>query len=240
MSRSNRRYTVGAKRRRLDRGREAPFWVSEETDLSYGPDNGVEERSPLTGYRILSRKRSNEVESKLTPKHRLRHVAKRQEGEDGRNEDGEGGIIPEIINEVVENAQTPGVTVTVSIGIDIQVTTLSVSGSTFISLSTTMFTLDSTGGISSLPTPTIPLPITPEVSIPIQTTPPSALTNNATSQTPITTTAPVAEPLTPDPSLPQEDVATAPITTISSLQGSNMTDYSEQNILLATNGITRY
>ncbi|KAJ6259153.1 hypothetical protein Dda_6051 [Drechslerella dactyloides] len=75
-------------------------------------------------------------------RHRRRHAVKRQDGEDGRPDDTIDPT-PETPTEAIE--QDPGddgtVTVTVSVGLSLQFATITSAGSTFVSVSTAIFTI---------------------------------------------------------------------------------------------------
>ncbi|KAK6499658.1 hypothetical protein TWF481_010021 [Arthrobotrys musiformis] len=125
---------------------------SPATDEDGDGDNGGDERDMETA---LARVR--QLESRAVTAQRLRRrnintnkmiLAKRQET----------NTLPVIVSEIVDGNRPAGVagaTVTVSIGLSLQITTVSLEGgSTFVSVSSSWFTFDATGGISSAPEPT--------------------------------------------------------------------------------------
>ncbi|KAK6531327.1 hypothetical protein TWF281_008138 [Arthrobotrys megalospora] len=150
-----RRYIPSFKQRNLDgqgRGSQTTF-LDATGDEKYGTPT-ADERDMETALARVRQLESRRDKGPAVQRNRRRSVvlARRQETE------GDPTPSPEIIDGIVDGNRPVGVagaTVTVSIGLSLQVTTISLDGSTFVSVSSSWFTFDATGGISSaLPTST--------------------------------------------------------------------------------------
>ncbi|KAK6363609.1 hypothetical protein TWF730_001033 [Orbilia blumenaviensis] len=152
-----RRYIPSFKQRSLDgRGRGSRATFLDATGEGRDGTPTADERDMETALARVRQLENSRDKGPAAQRNRRRNVvvAKRQESEDGPI------TLPETIDDIVDGNQPPvgvaGATVTVSIGLSLQVTTISLDGSTFVSISSSWFTFDATGGISSaIPTSTL-------------------------------------------------------------------------------------
>ncbi|EGX53355.1 hypothetical protein AOL_s00006g221 [Orbilia oligospora ATCC 24927] len=175
-----RRYIPSFKQRNLDgqgRGSRATFLDATGDERDGTPTaNERDMETALARVRQLERRRDKGPAAGQRHRRRNVVVAKRQETESDPTP------LPVIVSEIVDRNRPVGVagaTVTVSIGLSLQITTISLEGSTFVSVSSSWFTFDATGGISSAePTST-----------------PGALTTATTTWTESTSTADSSSPI---------------------------------------------
>ncbi|KAF3135886.1 hypothetical protein TWF594_008088 [Orbilia oligospora] len=145
-----RRYIPSFKQRNLDgqgRGSRATF-LDATGDGRDGTPTANERDMETALARVRQLERRRDKGPAAGQRHRRRNVvvAKRQEIESDPTP------LPVIVSEIVDRNRPVGVagaTVTVSIGLSLQITTISLEGSTFVSVSSSWFTFDATGGISS-------------------------------------------------------------------------------------------
>ncbi|KAF3309830.1 hypothetical protein TWF173_010535 [Orbilia oligospora] len=145
-----RRYIPSFKQRNLDgqgRGSRATFLDATGDERDGTPTaNERDMETALARVRQLERRRDKGPAAGQRHRRRNVVVAKRQETESDPTP------LPVIVSEIVDRNRPVGVagaTVTVSIGLSLQITTISLEGSTFVSVSSSWFTFDATGGISS-------------------------------------------------------------------------------------------
>ncbi|KAF3218355.1 hypothetical protein TWF679_000882 [Orbilia oligospora] len=145
-----RRYIPSFKQRNLDgqgRGSRTTFLDATGDERDGTPTaNERDMETALARVRQLERRRDKGPAAGQRHRRRNAVVAKRQEIESDPTP------LPVIVSEIVDRNRPVGVagaTVTVSIGLSLQITTISLEGSTFVSVSSSWFTFDATGGISS-------------------------------------------------------------------------------------------
>ncbi|KAK6515440.1 hypothetical protein TWF506_007775 [Arthrobotrys conoides] len=146
-----RRYIPSFKQRNLHgqgRGSRATFLDATGDERDGTPTaNERDMETALARVRQLESRRDKGPVAGQRHRRRNVVVAKRQEIENDPTP------LPVIVSEIVGGNRPVGVagaTVTVSIGLSLQITTVSLEGSTFVSVSSSWFTFDATGGISSV------------------------------------------------------------------------------------------
>ncbi|KAK6356362.1 hypothetical protein TWF718_000723 [Orbilia javanica] len=219
-----RRYIPSFKQRNLDgkrRGSRATFLDATEDERDGTPT--ADERDMETALaRVRQLGNRGDFKGGLPAQMNRRRrrsvvVAKRQEIESDPT------TLPVIVSEIVDGNRPAGVagaTVTVSIGLSLQVTTVSLEGSTFVSVSSSWFTFDATGGISSAgPTSTSDMLTATTTSTTLAETTDDATTSTPDSSSPIeTSTALTSSSLevtseSPTPSSPLTTFTTFPTPT---------------------------
>ncbi|KAF3905505.1 hypothetical protein ABW20_dc0109995 [Dactylellina cionopaga] len=249
MSERIRRYIPSFKRRKLDGVYEprSIFWDAngeqdgEREEEKRYQEGEVAPKEEVRGgaialTRLPARQSSTQKDGVLgLQRPRRRRLLKRQDGEPTPDSgDDTNNPVTDIVNGVVNGRPilpSADVTVTVSIGLSVQITTISSSGTTFVTtMNSSWFTLDANGNISrppiSTPAPTPVLaPTTPTpTSTPNSSSTPSSSSDDSTSpiqsdstQPTTTTTTPLITniPPSPFPNLPTPTPDTTSITTSS-------------------------
>ncbi|KAF3928979.1 hypothetical protein ABW19_dt0202277 [Dactylella cylindrospora] len=237
MSERIKRYIPSFKRRKLNNARESTFLGTSDGNLRpLSNDNdgrGNRQKLPDSDTRFAEFRQPSVRPDKVagSQRHHLWHLTKRDEGEERPERDVDVNPVPEIIDDLLDggSGEGSGVTVTVSIGVSLHVSTVSSLGSTFVTVSTSWFTFDSSGGISvPEPTPTIPLSSTSELSL----STPSTTEETSVAATPasLTSVSSVSSTNVPESaSSSTENVFTPlPVTTVTSMYQTiapNMTEY---------------
>ncbi|EWC48344.1 hypothetical protein DRE_02113 [Drechslerella stenobrocha 248] len=182
-----RRYIPSFKRRKLDGG-NGPTFLGAAAGEHGHDDTGAEAMAESSRQRA-ARTRDGII---ALQKRRRWHVVKRADGDDTDDVDSSPETNGQIPVEI-DQGDSPGVTVTVSVGLTLQLSTVSAPGSTFVTISTSFFTLGVSGGPSTSLPDSEPAAITSTTTASTSLLAPSSATLSAApSSTPTISTIPTA------------------------------------------------